>query len=104
MDLDLTPTDHLSPPSTTSRLSDSDTSDLEDPRDRRVAELTTTTTKPRTMIPATESCSLVILTQHKEKKNKVQCIYLCTVFDTFLDLELQQLIIWISSTYHRQGQ
>lgn len=38
MDLDLTPTDHLSPPSTTSRLSDSDTSDLEDPRDRRVAD------------------------------------------------------------------
>ncbi|XP_063224160.1 regulating synaptic membrane exocytosis protein 2 [Bacillus rossius redtenbacheri] len=46
MDLALTPTDHLSPPSTTSRLSDSDTSecDLEDgpggvgARDRRVAD------------------------------------------------------------------
>ncbi|XP_068086466.1 regulating synaptic membrane exocytosis protein 2 [Anabrus simplex] len=46
MDMALTPTDHLSPPSTTSRLSDSDTSecDLEDPlggvgaRDRRVAD------------------------------------------------------------------
>lgn len=39
MDLDLTPTDHLSPPSTTSRLSDSDASDLEElTRDRRVAD------------------------------------------------------------------
>nr|CAD7439312.1 unnamed protein product [Timema bartmani] len=46
MDLALTPTDHLSPPSTTSRLSDSDTSecDLDDGmggsgmRDRRVAD------------------------------------------------------------------
>lgn len=39
MDLDITPTDHLSPPSTTSRLSDSDASDLEDlTRDRRVAD------------------------------------------------------------------
>lgn len=36
----LSPTDHLSPPSTTSRLSDSDTSecDLEDGRERRVAD------------------------------------------------------------------
>jgi len=46
MELALTPTDHLSPPSTTSRLSDSDTSecDLEDglsgvgARERRVAD------------------------------------------------------------------
>ena len=46
MELALTPTDHLSPPSTTSRLSDSDTSecDFEDSlggvgvRDRRVAD------------------------------------------------------------------
>lgn len=39
MDLDLTPTDHLSPPSTTSRLSDSDTSDLDElVRDRRIAD------------------------------------------------------------------
>lgn len=41
MELALTPTDHLSPPSTTSRLSDSDTSecDIDDPgRDRRVAD------------------------------------------------------------------
>jgi hypothetical protein len=46
MELTLTPTDHLSPPSTTSRLSDSDTSecDLEDGlsgvgiRERRIAD------------------------------------------------------------------
>ena len=46
MELALTPTDHLSPPSTTSRLSDSDTSecDLEDgvsgvgARERRVTD------------------------------------------------------------------
>lgn len=46
MELALTPTDHLSPPSTTSRLSDSDTSecDLDDglsgvgARERRVAD------------------------------------------------------------------
>lgn len=38
IDLALTPTDHLSPPSTTSRLSDSDPSDLDDARERRVAD------------------------------------------------------------------
>uniref|UniRef100_A0A1B6CKH8 Regulating synaptic membrane exocytosis protein 2 n=1 Tax=Clastoptera arizonana TaxID=38151 RepID=A0A1B6CKH8_9HEMI len=38
IDLALTPTDHLSPPSTTSRLSDSDPSDLDDTRERRVAD------------------------------------------------------------------
>ncbi|XP_073971839.1 rab3 interacting molecule isoform X4 [Rhodnius prolixus] len=37
LDLALTPTDHLSP-STTSRLSDSDPSDLDDSRERRVAD------------------------------------------------------------------
>ncbi|RZF32260.1 hypothetical protein LSTR_LSTR009489 [Laodelphax striatellus] len=37
-DLALTPTDHLSPPSTTSRLSDSDPSDIDDTRERRVAD------------------------------------------------------------------
>ncbi|XP_054270627.1 regulating synaptic membrane exocytosis protein 2-like isoform X6 [Macrosteles quadrilineatus] len=38
VDIALTPTDHLSPPSTTSRLSDSDPSDLDDTRERRVAD------------------------------------------------------------------
>ncbi|XP_046667798.1 regulating synaptic membrane exocytosis protein 2 isoform X2 [Homalodisca vitripennis] len=38
VDIALTPTDHLSPPSTTSRLSDSDPSDLDDARERRVAD------------------------------------------------------------------
>ncbi|XP_075236829.1 rab3 interacting molecule isoform X6 [Lycorma delicatula] len=37
-DLALTPTDHLSPPSTTSRLSDSDPSDIDDTRERRLAD------------------------------------------------------------------
>jgi len=37
--MDLTPTDHLSPPSTTSRMSDSDNSDADDAyRDRRIAD------------------------------------------------------------------
>lgn len=36
-DYDVTPTEHLSP-STTSRLSDSDPSDLDDSRERRVAD------------------------------------------------------------------